>query len=146
MKAGFAQIDYTPPKGFMPGQFEAYFATGAHTPLLANAAAFEKDGNALILISADHLLFHNEYADSIRARIAKETGLPQKSILLAATHTHTGPSYDLPCWKSPAEHNVARVVATRIVQAAVKAYNAMQEGACLLLQPPRKSAFPSAVT
>jgi hypothetical protein len=40
-----------------------------------------------------------------------------------------GPSYDLPCWKSPAEPEVAQVVAHRIIKAGVQAFENMQEGA-----------------
>ena len=128
MKAGFAQVEYTPKKGFMPGEFDAYYASGAYTPLLANAAAFESDGKAVILISADHLLFRPAYAADIRGRIAAATGLPVESILLAATHTHMGPSYAEPCWKSPAEPEIADVVAYRITKAAVQAFENMREG------------------
>ena len=129
MKAGFAQIDYTPPAGFMPGEFTAHFAKGAYTPLTANAAAFENAGEAVILISADHLLFHTAYADRIRGEIAAATGLATDRILLAATHTHMGPSYDKPCWKSPAEPEIADVVAHRIIKAGIKAFENMREGA-----------------
>ena len=58
MKVGFSEVEYTPACGFMPGQFQAYFANGAYTALQANAAAFEQNGETVILISADHLLFH----------------------------------------------------------------------------------------
>ena len=141
MKAGFAEVEYTPEHGFMPGQFEAYYANGARTALLANAAAFESHGETVILISADHLLFHTPYATSIRERISKKTGLPVKNILLAATHTHTGPSYDIPCWKTPAEMNVAQVVAHRIVEAGVKALEAMQDGASLAVATAEETRF-----
>ena len=66
MKAGFAEVEYTPKTGFTPGEFQAYFAKGAYTPLQANAAAFENNGETVILISADHLLFHSAYANTIR--------------------------------------------------------------------------------
>ena len=141
MRAGFAEVEFTPPKGFMPGEFEAYYAKGAYTSLQANAAAFESNGEIVILISADHLLFHNVYADTIRKDIANRTGLPMKNVLLAATHTHTGPSYDQPCWKSPAEPNVALVVANRIVEAGVQAYGNLQDGVRLSLATAMEKRF-----
>lgn len=141
MKAGFAEVDYTPKTGFMPGEFEAYYANGACTTLQANAAAFESNGETVILISADHLLFHNAYATDIRERIAAKTGLPVKNILLAATHTHTGPAYDLPCWKTPAEPNIAKVVASRIVQAGIEAFENMEDGASLAVATAEESRF-----
>ena len=141
MKAGFAQVEYTPPAGFMPGEFTAHFASGAYTPLLANAAAFENGGETVILISADHLLFHSAYAADIRGRISAATGLPVDNILLAATHTHMGPSYDKPCWKSPAEPEIASVVAHRIVQAAVQAFENMTEGVSLATATTEEKRF-----
>lgn len=141
MKAGFAEVEYTPPQGFMPGEFEAYFARGAYTPLQANAAAFEQNGETVILISADHLLFHNEYADTIREGIAERTGVSKKNVLLAATHTHMGPSYDRPCWKSPAEPEVGQVVAHRIVTAGAKAFERMEDGAVLATATAEEKRF-----
>ncbi len=141
MKAGFAEVEYTPKQGFMPGEFDAYYANGAYTPLQANAAAFENNGETIILISADHLLFHSAYAADIRSRVAAATGLPVKNILLAATHTHMGPSYDLPCWKSPAEPEIAEVVAHRIASAAIRAFENMSEGATLQVATAEEKRF-----
>ncbi len=141
MKAGFAQVEYTPNQGFMPGEFQAFFADGAYTPLMANAAAFENAGETVILISADHLLFHTAYADSIREGVAQKTGVAKERVLLAATHTHMGPSYDKPCWKSPAEPEIAEVVAHRIVKAAAMAYENMSEGATLQVATAEEKRF-----
>lgn len=128
MRAGFAEVEYTPEKGFMPGEFDAFYAKGAYTPLQANAAAFTDNGETVILVSADHLLFRTAYANDIRTRIAAQTGVAFDNVLLAATHTHMGPSYAEPCWKSPAEPEIAQVVAHRIVQAAVKAFENQADG------------------
>lgn len=128
MRAGFAEVEFTPPEGFMPGEFKAYYAKGAYTPLQANAAAFTNGGETVILISADYLLFRTDYANSIRTKISEKTGVAVEKILLAATHTHMGPSMDTPCWKSPAEPEIASVVAHRIVTAAVKAFENQTDG------------------
>ena len=141
MKAGFAQVEYTPKCGFMPGEFQAYFASGAYTPLMANAAAFENNGNCVILISADHLLFHTAYANSIREGVALRTGIPVQNVLLAATHTHMGPSYDRPCWKSPAEPEIAQVVAHRIIEAGAKAFENMCDGVALAVATTEEKRF-----
>lgn len=46
MKAGFAQIDFTPPEGFMPGEGLPFWARGAaRCPLYANAAALLEELN-----------------------------------------------------------------------------------------------------
>ena len=131
MRAGFAEVEYTPKQGFMPGEVDAFFAKGAYTPLQANAAAFENNGETVILVSADHLLFYTGYSDLIRKGISDATGVPMKNVLLAATHTHTGPSYDRSCWKSPAEPEIGQVVANRIIKAGTEAFENMKDGAAL---------------
>jgi len=132
MRAGFAELEFTPKKGFLPGEFEAYYAKdGALLPLQANAAALSDGNTTVILISADHLQLEAHFATPIRERIAEATGVSFNNILLAATHTHTGPALDTDCWKTPAEPEIAQVVANRIVKAAVEAYENMKDGAAI---------------
>ncbi|MBR2926816.1 MAG: hypothetical protein IKC31_04490 [Clostridia bacterium] len=141
MKAGFSEIEYTPIQGFMPGQFSASLAKGSYTPLQANAAAFENEGTVVILISADHLFFPTDYATAIRKEIADATGVPMQNVLLAATHTHTGPALDREFWKTPGEPEIAQVVAHRIVKSGVEAFKNMQGGAALSVASAEESRF-----
>ncbi len=132
MRAGFAEVEFTPKKGFLPGEFEAYYANdGAHLPLQANAAALSDGNTTVILISADHLQLEAHFATPIRERIAEATGVSFNNILLAATHTHTGPALDTDCWKTPAEPEIAEIVANRIVKAGVEAFRNIKDGASL---------------
>ena len=141
MKAGFAEIDFTPPRGFMPGHFDANYAIGAYTPLLANAAAFESGGETVILISADHLHFSNSYGGEIRQRIADATGVPFCNVMLASTHTHTGPAFDVASGKTPAEPNTAQVVAHRTVLAGIRAFENRKDGATLAIATTEEKRF-----
>jgi len=131
MKAGFAQIDFTPLEGFMPGEGLPFWARGnARCPLFANAAAFAGE-ESVILVSVDALSIATDRADDLRARISEKTGVPVSHILLAATHTHTGASsYD---WNSgaPGEPLVAKYTDTCIVNAAVQAFENMKDGYAL---------------
>lgn len=90
--AGFAQRDFTPTEmgGHMPGASFAVIAKKVEMPLLANAAAFESNGTAVILISVDMLRLAEEDCDGMRRRISQSTAVPEENILIAATHTHTG--------------------------------------------------------
>lgn len=121
MKAGFAQVDFTPLYGFMPGEFQGYFAQGAHLPLCANAGAFGEGEDTVILISADYMQFPTHYADTIRKMTSEATGVLVDHITLAATHTHMSCSSPDDCWKCPGEPEIAAVVAKRIAQSAVEA-------------------------
>ena len=121
MKAGFAQVDFTPTYGFMPGEFQGYFAQGAHLPLCANTGAFGEGDSTVILIAADYMQFPTHYADTIRKMVAEATGVALDHITLAASHTHMSCSSPDNCWKCPGEPEIAAVLAKRIVQSAVEA-------------------------
>ncbi len=131
MKAGFAQIDFTPLEGYMPGEGLPFWARGeARCPLLASAAAFAGE-ETVILVSVDALALFTDRADTLRARVSEKTGVPVKNILLAATHTHTGASGYEENSGAPGEPLVAKYTDDCIVSAAVKAYENMKEGARL---------------
>ena len=51
--AGFAEREYTPKAGFMPGQMYENPAYGQFTPLMAQASAFTNGEDSLIMISLD---------------------------------------------------------------------------------------------
>ena len=46
----------------------------------------------MILISCDLIGFSVEFSDGVRERIASAFDLPRENILLACTHTHSGPA------------------------------------------------------
>ena len=128
MKAGFAQIDFTPLEGFMPGEGLPFWARGeARCPLLASAAAFAGE-ESVILVSVDALSLFTDRADDLRARISEKTGVPVSHILLAATHTHTGASGYEENSGAPGEPLVAKYTDDCIVNAAVQAFENMKDG------------------
>ena len=49
MKAGFAEREYTPEKGMVPGQIEVNYAEGKITPLMAHVAVIESNGSLSIV-------------------------------------------------------------------------------------------------
>lgn len=132
MLAGFAQIDFTPLEGYMPGEGLPFWAAGApRCPLYANAAAFRGEEETIILVSVDHLDFETGHANRIRESISEKTHVPVSHIMLAATHIHTGSSnYTENSW-APGEPDVADYTSKCIVDAAVQAYENVQEGFAL---------------
>lgn len=121
--AGFASVEITPPFGTdMPGDFIPHTANGTYGGLFANAAAFTVDETSLLLVSMDILDTSVAYADRLRARISEATGLPRDSILVAATHTHTGGALDYPIWLCPLNAEVAAATFDRTLEAAVAAW------------------------
>ena len=127
MLAGFAEIEFTPERGYMPGEMVGYLADGTIGGLYANAAAFTNGDDSAILVSMDVLSFHKEYADDIRKRIADATGVPKKNVLVAAIHTHTATSLEYQVWLCPPDPVTAANTADKTVEAAIKAWNSRSE-------------------
>lgn len=67
-------------------------AAGTHDPLFVKAAAFRHGSKAAILLVLDALYVSHAWTAKLRAAISNKTGVPQKNILVAATHTHSGPA------------------------------------------------------
>ena len=124
LRVGFSEFDITPPVGkLIPGGFAACLTSEpARGKLLATAAAFDVEGEPLILVSVDTLSFHVNTADRIRKTVSDETGVPFDRILVAATHTHTGGQTDYQLWLCPPDYEVASVTEKGAISAAIEAY------------------------
>lgn len=97
LRAGFARIDITPTQPVMLAGYESRkeLSKGVHDPLSARAAAFESDGEKLVLISLDNLGFYNDTAEPLRQSILDECGLKPSQLMLCAIHTHSAPALGL---------------------------------------------------
>ena len=124
LKIGFSEFDITPPVGkLIPGGFTPCLTSEpARGKLLVTAAAFDVDGNPLILVSADTLSLQISTADRIRNTISDATGVPFDRILVGATHTHTGGACDYQLWLCPPDLEVASLTEKGIVSAAIDAH------------------------
>lgn len=98
MRAGFAEREYTPAEGMVPGQIEVDYAVGKRTPLMAHVAVIEDGGVGTVLVSLDIIFVSVAFATKIRNRISEITGIPTEHILVACTHTHTGCAVDCDVW------------------------------------------------
>ena len=122
LKAGFAERDFTPEGGQIPG-CTLEVVVGVEVPLLANAAAFEMGEASLILISMDILSFKPKFCNEMRARITEATGVPAENIMITATHTHTGIALDYQLYLCPPNEEQSGHAADMAVEAAVEAWN-----------------------
>lgn len=128
MLAGFAEADITPPVGtLIPGGFFPNISTDISCELFVNAAAFTSDGGSVILISMDILSSKPWYTDSIRKRVSSATGVPADNILVAATHTHSGPAVEYQLWLCPPDEAAAAARADIAVKTATTAWNSRTE-------------------
>ncbi len=92
LTAGASCVDITPPLGtHMRGYFEERTASTVHDPLHARSFVLEDDGSAIAVAVCDIIGINREYLDQARSLIAQTTGLPPEQVMIACTHTHTGP-------------------------------------------------------
>lgn len=91
--AGFARLDMTPPLGInLSGSWAARKATGVLDPLYVNAVAFGDGEKSAVLLVMDLLGIYPSEGYQWPKAIEKELGLPENSVILCSTHTHTGPA------------------------------------------------------
>ena len=88
------QIDITPPIGT---KMEGYAARvqpsiGIHDPLYAGLFLLKHGNQQVLLISLDQIAISAPVTEKIRAAIAETLQIKREQILLACTHTHSGPS------------------------------------------------------
>jgi hypothetical protein len=90
-KAGFAERDVSPEIGAeQPGGYGKAYHHTFHDPCKARAAVFD-DGKARVaIVGLDALFIRGQTVREIRAEIEKRTGIPAGSILVSASHTHSG--------------------------------------------------------
>ena len=77
----------------MAGFLGKRIGEGVHDDLMAKAV-YLADGpeNRVMLIVVDTLEVDRHFVDEVRRRVEQETGIPASCCLVAATHTHSGPS------------------------------------------------------
>jgi sugar phosphate isomerase/epimerase len=94
LHAGVAAVDITPPIGYrMCGYFNERLSTGVLNPLHAKALVLRQGGTRAAMVFCDLIGLSPDVSSRAREQAQRETGIPAENILLAATHTHTGPLY-----------------------------------------------------
>lgn len=94
LEAGVATCDITPPAGYrMSGYFRERLSTGTANPLMAKALVLKQGDVRAAIVSCDLIGLSLDVSSRARSEASRKTGIPAENILLAATHTHTGPLY-----------------------------------------------------
>ncbi len=102
MRAGFAEIDVTPP----PGGFLAGFPSrtegsqAVDDPLYLRVAALEDDaGERVVLVTSDLLKWPRDLSWRTKLWAERELGVPSAALILNTSHTHSAPALFLqPCY------------------------------------------------
>ncbi len=93
LRAGAATVDITPEEmHFLHGYpFIERMSTGSHDPLLSSALYLTDGREQVLLISNDVIYVDKKSVERVRHNIFLETGVSTQNIMIAATHTHSGP-------------------------------------------------------
>ncbi|MEM2110611.1 MAG: neutral/alkaline non-lysosomal ceramidase N-terminal domain-containing protein [Candidatus Bathyarchaeia archaeon] len=95
MIAGVAKVDITPPIGLELSGYGYYRnrkSTGISDALYSKAIVLSDGTTRVAIVSNDLIGLPKEVTKKVREEVSKETGIPKENILLACTHTHSGPA------------------------------------------------------
>ncbi|MDO9542581.1 MAG: neutral/alkaline non-lysosomal ceramidase N-terminal domain-containing protein [Kiritimatiellia bacterium] len=128
MKAGAGRIDITPSDPvWMDGMIRSHKSTGVRHRLYAKALALssgDAPGDIFIIASVDVCGISRADHEQICSDITRQVGVPPVNIILAATHTHSGPA-TAGHFNQKEEQYTARL-RTLIAEVAVKAIRDMR--------------------
>jgi len=124
LRVGVAEVDYTPQVGLpLQGNFrDDYACRGVHDPLCARGMVFEgADGAKAALLSVDICMLDRDSVAAMREVIASGCDVAADCVLIAATHTHSGPSVARLAAMPTCEADVARQFLAKAASAVVAA-------------------------
>jgi hypothetical protein len=104
LRAGAAQVDITPRVGVWLTGYGSRVepSSGVHDPLFARALYLDS-GQRAALVAVDIIGFDDDLVARIRDRVQAATGIHPSHLMLAATHTHAGPSVKCLTRMAPAD-------------------------------------------
>ncbi len=93
--SGVGKVDITPPLGVDLTGYGMYLnrkAREVHDHLYARVLILRWDGSETVLVNSDLLGLSRETIEESRKLISEDLGVDEDSIILTATHTHSGPA------------------------------------------------------
>jgi hypothetical protein len=90
-KIGVATCDITPPVGATMVGYSPRISERIDIPLRAECLYCAGKSGAWLIVGGDFIGLARHRSDTLRTQIASRTGVPFEAILIAATHTHSGP-------------------------------------------------------
>ena len=133
-RAGWAEVETTPPLGLPMGGRGPRFTPGAHIldPLYAQATVLEDSrGKRTLWISVDLIGLAPVIAEPLRYDLSALTGIPMEAVVLNFSHTHSGPmggfeGYATPVTKPRELHAYDERLCRNIVRVALEAVDNLQ--------------------
>ena len=125
LQCGVAVRTFDPGPGVTMAGFAARdgVSRGSHDPLSARAMVFTEDERAVALVVADLIGLEVRQADGLRTEIGRRLGIAADAVVIAVTHTHSGPQILREGLGGGADERVVALVFEAIIDAAVTAWN-----------------------
>jgi neutral ceramidase len=94
LKVGFAERDITPEIGMeQPGGYGKAFHRSFHDPCKVRASVWDDGQQRVAIVGLDALIIRRETVEKVRREIHARCGIPETSILISASHSHSsGPT------------------------------------------------------
>ena len=131
MIAGAAKVEITPACDvWMDGMIRSHRSVGVHDPLYARALFLcpnEDRARAFVVVSVDVCALRGQDALAARQAAAARTGVPAEHIIVAATHTHSGPA--TMGFFNPVEEGYVRELVGKIAAVIEQAVNSARPAA-----------------
>jgi neutral ceramidase len=129
--ASAVQIDITAPIGVPMEGYEAreHPSQGIHDPLYAQLLLIDSGSASIMLISLDLLGIQRPITQNIRSGIQEAIGVSTDAIMVACSHTHSGPAGflpDLPGLRTHADVDLQSIVERQLTGAAIQAKGTLQ--------------------
>lgn len=128
--AGYGEQTITPPLGTDLAGFGFYLdrrATAVRDQLKARALYLENRKAALLLVSLDLLGLTVDFSDRVRQQLAFTLKLSTSQVLLACTHTHSGPAVQPLPGLGQVDRAYVRSLPEAILEASLKAYSSAEK-------------------
>ncbi|MBN1574616.1 MAG: hypothetical protein JW984_15570 [Deltaproteobacteria bacterium] len=93
LRASAAVVDITPPIGFPLGGYimRNGVSTGVLDPIQARIGYITDGKSSIVMVGFDWIYILGGWGRSLRKGIGEALGIDSKNVILAATHTHSGP-------------------------------------------------------
>lgn len=115
LRVGASLVDITSPAGYrMCGYFNERLNTGLHDPLTARVLYLEQGDQRAALVICDLCFIDVGITQRVRRGLAERMNFAQTSVVIAATHSHTGPEYAGPLRDYFHQQAIARDGADRL--------------------------------
>lgn len=130
LKAGAARVHITPYVGAFLAGFgnRDHGCEGIHDELFARALALESGETTVAIASCDLIGLTRESVEAIRKQVEAATGIAAARVMLACTHTHSGPTMGL--LRHPGlDPELVHVIEKKIAGAVVMAHRSLGQAA-----------------